>query len=267
MDYKEEYLKLTNDAGILLDGLFASYVAHLICNKGNLRFTYHEREFNCQTGNGLICIPGQFTEVEASDNLEVRIVLTHIDFHYMATPQSNYGVQGTLCLFLNPVIELDKEEWRLLNQDIDQIEYRLSHTQHFRMDVLQCATQMLFLDYFQPHIRVAEDSQLTPQIATAMMRFINLLSTGAFIKHRDVAWYANELCVTAKYLSEISMKASGTSALFWIQRFTTTEIHRRLKNRNIPISEIIDDFNFSSPSHFTRYVQQHLGRKPTDFRF
>lgn len=266
MEYKEEYLIISKDAEILLNESYSNYVAHLICLQGTLTFIYNENEFNCMAGNGLICIPGRFTEVSGTPDLAVKIVLTHIDFHFMATPQSNYGVQGTLSLFLNPIISLNEKEFELLVKDMDEIEYRIQNTQLFRQDVLQCATQMMFLDYFQPHARVVSDEQINAQTAAAMMRFIGILSTGAYKKHREVAWYASEMCVTPKYLSEITQKCSGASASYWIQRFTTTEIHRSLKNQNIPITDIIDEFCFSSASHFTRYVVQHLGKKPTDFR-
>lgn len=266
MEYQENYLIISTDEHILQDENYAQYVAHLVCNKGQLNFSYQEKPFICQAGQGLITRPGILMEVTGTPDVEVRIVLTHIDFHYMSTPQSNYGVQGTLSLFINPIIELTPQEHLLLNQDMDQISYRLQHTTHFRHDVLQCATQMLFLDYFQPHIRVVKDQHINSQQASTMTRFIQLLNNGSYKEHRDVAWYASELCITPKYLSEISQTCSGTNASYWIHRYTTTEIHRRLNNRNIPLNQICEEFGFCSPSHFSRYVVQHLGKKPVDFR-
>jgi AraC-like DNA-binding protein len=74
------------------------------------------------------------------------------------------------------------------------------------------------------------------------------------------------LCVTPKYLSEISKKSSGMAANFWINRFTILEISRLLRDKTISFTEITDMFNFSSTSYFSRYVQNNLGVTPSAYR-
>jgi len=39
-----------------------------------------------------------------------------------------------------------------------------------------------------------------------------------------------------------------------------------LQNKDLNISEIADDMNFSSRSFFTRYVKKVLGVSPSEFR-
>jgi len=64
----------------------------------------------------------------------------------------------------------------------------------------------------------------------------------------------------------VCRKVSGFSAGEWIDRFTTIEIIRLLKDKNISFIDISDMFGFSSQSHFTRYVQKNLGAAPSVFR-
>ncbi|MDR1437190.1 MAG: helix-turn-helix domain-containing protein [Candidatus Symbiothrix sp.] len=40
----------------------------------------------------------------------------------------------------------------------------------------------------------------------------------------------------------------------------------KLANKNIPFSQIIDEFGFSSPAHFTIYCKKHLNVTPSQFR-
>jgi AraC-like DNA-binding protein len=97
-----------------------------------------------------------------------------------------------------------------------------------------------------------------------------------FNQHRTVTWfknypftigyYADHLCVTAKYLSEVSKKVSGLPANYWITRYTALDISRCLRDRSLRLTDIADMFGFSSMSHFTRYVVNNLGAKPSDFR-
>ena len=39
-----------------------------------------------------------------------------------------------------------------------------------------------------------------------------------------------------------------------------------LKDKSLSLTDITYDLGFSSPSHFTRYVQKNLGVSPTTFR-
>lgn len=46
-----------------------------------------------------------------------------------------------------------------------------------------------------------------------MQHFMSLLDRGEYVQHRDVAWYADTLCVTPKYLSEVCREVSGQAAM------------------------------------------------------
>lgn len=74
------------------------------------------------------------------------------------------------------------------------------------------------------------------------------------------------LCVTSKYLSEVSKSACGYSANFWINRYTSLEISRLLRDKSLSFVQISDMLNFSSPAYFSRYVLHNLGVNPTEYR-
>lgn len=72
--------------------------------------------------------------------------------------------------------------------------------------------------------------------------------------------------MTPEYLSEVCRKASGRSAGYFIDLCTASEIARLLLQKNVPVRKIAEDFSFSFPSYFTRYVVRHLGMTPVTFR-
>ncbi|MGN0206531.1 MAG: helix-turn-helix domain-containing protein, partial [Muribaculaceae bacterium] len=84
-------------------------------------------------------------------------------------------------------------------------------------------------------------------------------------KNREISYYADVLCVTPKYLSEISKKVSGYPAAYWIARYTSLDIAHLLRSRHLSLSEICDMFGFSSYAYFCRYIKKHLGASPSDF--
>ena len=108
--------------------------------------------------------------------------------------------------------------------------------------------------------------EVQSQSATVMQRFINMLERGDYRKNREVTYYASELCIAPKYLSEISKSITGNSANWWINRFTVLDISRQLRNRSLSFVDISEMFNFSSPAYFSRYVQRYLGESPSEYR-
>jgi AraC-like DNA-binding protein len=136
----------------------------------------------------------------------------------------------------------------------------------FHQDVMINAVQTMIIDYFEIHAHIYKETEQSTQTTQVMSDFLALLERGDYREHRDIAYYADLLCVTPKYLSEVSKKSSGMGANFWINRFTILEISRLLRDKTISFTEITDMFNFSSTSYFSRYVQNNLGVSPSAYR-
>ena len=83
---------------------------------------------------------------------------------------------------------------------------------------------------------------------------------------RVLRWYAERLCVTPKYLSEVSKRVSGQAAIYWITRYTALDIARQLRTTNLTIDQLSDLYNFGGTNYFIRYVQKNLGASPSSFR-
>ena len=93
-----------------------------------------------------------------------------------------------------------------------------------------------------------------------------MLENGTYRHHREVKYYADEICVTPKYLSEVCKKVSGFAANYWINRYTILDISRLLRDKSLSFVNISDMFDFSSPAYFSRYVQNYLGMNPSEYR-
>ena len=83
---------------------------------------------------------------------------------------------------------------------------------------------------------------------------------------REVQWYARELGITPKYLSEISKERSGRSASEWIADITVSELKQYLRNTTLPIREIANVMEFPNASFFCQYTKKHTGMTPNHFR-
>lgn len=216
----------------------------------------------------MIVRKGKLVErIRPAEDFRVKVIYVASEFIELSTPLSNYGMKGQLALFLDPVMKLDAGQLELCRKDFEMVEERLAQTDHhFRRDLLIASVQLLIIDFFDFHSHLYGVDNIPLQSAAIMSRFLNMLENGTYREHREVKWFADKLCVTPKYLSEVCRKVSGYPANYWINRYTVLDISRLLRDKSLTFVRISDMFGFSSPAYFSRYVQQHLGVSPTEYR-
>ena len=95
--------------------------------------------------------------------------------------------------------------------------------------------------------------------------FLDLLNASPY-KRRSVASYANELYISPKHLTAIVKKCSGKTANQWIKERLLEEIRFYLKQTDLCIKQVSDKLDFPNPSFFGKYVKEHLGMTPGEFR-
>ena len=247
----------------------STYLCHAYCRQGYCTFERHQKRFRMASGDCMIIARrGDLVQnLFASKDFRVDVIYVSQEFIEISTPQSNYGMKGHLALFENPVMRLTPEMQQVCGQNFDQIKWRLSRpNHHFYRDALINAVQCMIIDFFDFHAELYGVDRITSQNHQLMSQFVEMLERGDYRKNRDIRYYADRLCVTSKYLSEVSKKVSGLPANYWITRYASLDISRLLRDRNLSFTDISDMFGFSSLSHFSRYVQNNLGVKPSDFR-
>lgn len=255
-----------------LDGLgaepYSDYLAHTICLAGHCSFSFNDRNFELKEGDLMIVRKGKLIErVRPSADFGVKVLYATPQFINLCTPQSNYGTKGSIALFLNPVMRLTDEQRFVCERDFRWIEYRLGQTDHnFYDELLRNAVQAAILDFFDFHSKLFGESSISTQNAAIMYKFLSMLENGSYRHNREVKYYADAICVTPKYLSEVSKKVSGFAANYWINRYTILDISRLLRDKSLSFVQISDMFGFSSPAYFSRYVQNYLGVNPSEYR-
>lgn len=85
-------------------------------------------------------------------------------------------------------------------------------------------------------------------------------------EHRDVEFYAGKMNMTAKYMSTIVKKASGKSALQWIEDYVILDAKAQLSSTMNSVQQITYDLNFPTQSFFGRYFKRAVGMSPTEYR-
>lgn len=101
--------------------------------------------------------------------------------------------------------------------------------------------------------------------AEIFRQFIQEVSTDNGL-HRSLSYFADRLCYTPKYVSNIIKQASGRSALDWINEMALEHIKYQLKHSSKSMKEIADEFNFPNQSFFGKYFKSHVGMSPAKYR-
>lgn len=244
------------------------YVAHVLCLQGSCSFIYNDKQYNIQKNNLLIVREHHLLkDFSLHGKFEVTVLYINIPFMDSAAPDANFGVRSTLLLMENPILELTEKEANICQDDMNAIVKRADNRGHaFYLDALAVSCLQFFLDIFHFEDRIYGPTHVPLRSARLIRDFIKLLQNGEYKLHREVAYYADKLFVTAKYLSDVCRTVTGHPANYWIHHFVKIDIRLHLRNRRLSVLEISEKFNFSSPAHFTRYVQAQLGESPSAIR-
>jgi AraC-like DNA-binding protein len=81
-----------------------------------------------------------------------------------------------------------------------------------------------------------------------------------------VSWYAKQLCITPKYLSEAVKAVSRRTPNEWIDDYIILELRVQLKNTTKTIKEIARDLNFPNQSFLGKFFREHVGISPLRYR-
>ncbi len=242
---------------------------HLVCTLGSVTFTIGGKDY---TAHAYDCIikPGgnSITKIRSTDNFQMKGIIISNHFLRKCIQDESYKTHGLLSMLDNPIMPMTEKETERILADIHEIKMRFLESYHtFYLQVLVKSVETMILDLQDIHSRInPKDLKGVSRPAKILRDFIGYLQTGLYRRERKVDYYAALLFITPKYLSEACIKASGHSASFWIDRFTSEEVARLLKDTSLSFTEISDQLHFSSMNYFTRYVHRTLAMNPSEYR-
>lgn len=244
------------------------WCVHLVCLQGEGFFTYGGRPFHVKKHEALvISAPQKVHVVGQSEDLKVEILATPNDFLSNQLPANNYGIGGGISLYDNPIIPMSEKDTETLVRDIHNIRDRIANTDHlFYRELIGGLALPLIYDLFYFHAKNRTPIFATDRSMYVVKELLALLESGRSKKHREVAYYAEQLNVTVKYLSNTVRRQTGKSVTYYIDRYTIPMIKECLEHSTLSIVQIAEKMNFTSLSYFSRYVTKHLGISPKAYR-
>lgn len=128
---------------------------------------------------------------------------------------------------------------------------------------LKNALVMAVLEAYFRHAQITESPSSRDD--TVVNRFLLMLYEHCR-SQRSVRFYASAMGLSPYYFSNIVKRESGKSVTQWIEDTTITMIKQYLHTTELSMKEISAKMNFPDQSAFGRYVKQHLGMSPSQYR-
>lgn len=237
--------------------------------RGKAKLTVHEDVHWIQPKELIILLPGQFVSFSdpSEDFLTVTMVISSSLFsdalsgaprfspHFFFYMRNHYWYPQTERDVLRTYNFLGMIKGKVTSQDI------------YRRELIVHLLRYLYLELFNAYQKEATLTTDRKDIRKEELanKFFGLIMKH-FKENKDVAFYADKLCITSKYLTMVIKETSGKSAKDWIVEYVILEIKTLLKNTNMNIQEIAIRTNFANQSLLGRFFRKHTGMSLSQYR-
>lgn len=292
-DYKDGDLLVIDDVRRLnlsdYENTTLAFVMAVFCMEGRMQCVVEGQEYRLASGDFFVYTPGQMIgEILLSQNANVKVIA----FAQRAIDNSLYLHKfiwkNMAYVKEHPLFTLSERERQGISHYYQLLMLKIQESEgNFHHDVVRLMFQALMLEFqmfverkrsLSPTSAGSEETIATPnrvmqegtdatvrQATLVYRRFMALLAESNG-RVRSVSVFANMLNVTPKYLSKCVKDESGRSPLDYIHEATINTIRQQLRYSNKTIKEICIELDFPNLSFFGKFVREHLGMSPTEYR-
>ena len=120
-------------------------------------------------------------------------------------------------------------------------------------------------DFIHSQVVYANPDEMGGRAIDIYNRFVSLVAEHYHSAH-DVAFYADRLCITTRYLSQITDRVVGKSPKQIIADYLLSEAKTYLDTTRLSIQEVADRLGFSSQALFCKFFKAQEKTSPSDYR-
>lgn len=239
-----------------------------LCLNGRMRIRSNLNEYELHRNSLMIITPGTIGQcLEISDDCQIALMALSNDY---VIPEED--AEGALIVrkFLARQAPLELTDtqtseiltiFRALRDKLRRPDVRFKHV------ILKGYLQVLYGEICQlmaPLIE-AQDTRQGSRKKQIFDRFLEELRHH-YTTQRSVQFYADRLCLTPKYLSQVIHAVSGRHAGDWIRDYVILEAKALLKSGQYTVQQVSDLLHFANQSFFGVYFKKAVGCSPTAYK-
>lgn len=240
----------------------------ILCLNGHMRVNLNLNEYELQRNCIQIVTPGAIAQcVEITPDSRMAIIAFDTVNNI---PENNPQSALIMRKFLinNAMLQLSDREmdemmglYHHMRQKIFQPERLFTH------EILNNYIQIFYYNICQlmsPYVE-QQDTQYVSRKKQIFDQFIELLRQH-YTQERSIGFYANQLCITPKYLSQVIFDISNRHAGDWIRDYVILEAKALLKSGKYNVQQVSDLLNFANQSFFGSYFKKAVGCSPSAYQ-
>lgn len=265
------YYEESNLDFLLPSPLYFNCGVQILCVHGNGVISTGAQCFHLQEMSEIIFWDGSIMQLlHSSDDFQVRMVLYPKQVFLQAavsldTTFFNYMREFPL---YNHGQEKDAQSWEKVNLWLDMAKMLFTQPaglfkERLELNFLQSMLMWIFSTIPDTYVSVAR-SYTRKQLL--FHRFMHLIHEHALREHQ-VGFYADRLCISSRYLNEITVEYSkGKTPKELIDEQLTVEIKVQLNKLDLSVEEVAGICCFPDSSYLSRFFKKHTGITPKEFR-
>lgn len=243
-----------------------NYVHILLCLQGELITQVNLRDVRLRSNQVLLGTPGDLCVFKSAteDIRFINIAIKNPQYFDMAPKEMTIDLRKML--MQNPVFSLSQTDadaflsiYRMLGRKLSELDFG------YKEELIQNCLSVLSV-YGRQWV------QARPQEVAAETRQVELFNrfmeelNQHFREEHEIAFYADKLCITPKYMSQLIHQASGKFANEWIRDHIILEAKALLKSGKYTVLQISEMLNFPNPSFFSQYFKRNVGCTPKQYQ-
>lgn len=287
-------LSSQQEASLFLSGLeewqegpqVLTYGAILICRKGKARLNVNYKDWELYEGAVITLFPNDVVELkvdgdckspetengdckspQTANNFQAEILKYNPSLLREASLQLEQTVYSSLrkdrCRQDTPVVtNIINGMFSLLKVYFDQSECTCIS------QLVLCQLKAFFIgfhEYLQRNPQYRPDEVKSYRVRELFNRFMMLLERDYKIS-RDVNYYAAQMNISSKYLTNIVSLVTGHTPKTIIDQYVILQLKMHLKRTTQSIKDMAWEFHFADVSFFCRYFKKHTGLTPQQIR-
>lgn len=245
------------------------------CTNGEACFHINEKEYTITPGTIFIGLPNVlYDRKTSSSDFEGSAMLISAQISGELVNLSHGILDFAFAVQKNPILTTSKSDRIAMANYFSLLKFLLirSKTQDikFSKEILDSVLKAVLFELIskmteKPLESTPTKSATLKQGDILFKNFLMLLFANGG-KNRTVSYYADLLFVSPKYLSSVSKKITGKTALEIIHEETFKIIKQDLLYSEKSIKEIANKYDFPNISFFGKFFKQHMGISPRQYR-
>lgn len=240
----------------------------ILCIDGHMNIRMNMTEYKISENEALIIPEGTIGQCNYISD-DCRLMIIAFSKNYLnndINPQ--IAIVNQRYLSKSPILSLNNDEIEEFKNIYSNIKKIIENNNDvYKNEIIIKYIHILLYSYYRLIIKSSdfENSEKKNRKSRVFDQFMQELEK-FHIKERKIGFYADKLCLTPKYLSQVIFEVSGRHAGDWIKDYVILEAKALLKSGQYSVQQVSDMLNFANQSFFGVYFKKAVGCSPLAYQ-